>query len=409
MRLLLVDDEPIVLSALARLLRISPRVQAVSTATSGAMALEALSADRYDAIITDLQMPGMSGATLLQHVRDDFPGVVRVVLSGCVDEVVNVQLAPLIHIHLLKPCNPGDLIEAVRRVSDMSDVLTPAIRLAVTSISGLPSTPRIYTDLVTTLLDIRSTVHDAGRIIARDDALASKVLQVANSAWLGLAQEVTSIDRAVTYLGATTLKAIVLTVEAFRVFDSCDQCTGFSIDHHKFHSLLTGRIAARIVERGRDKEEAFTAGLLHDIGKLVHASKLPVEYSRLILAAQGQEIHLGELSHGWPSHATTGAELLKLWGLPPILVDAVRLHHQPVADVSYITPALAVHIANSLAHESAVAAGEEQQGNRLNAAVATREDVIEQISEWQEIAASEMRALQAEHQIGVHHPRSSPS
>lgn len=396
MRLLLVDDEATVVGALARLLRVCPPVKDVAVATSGPDALQLLSASPFDVMITDLQMPGMNGLDLLKAVQERFPRVVRIVLSGCSDREINAQLTPLFHLHLAKPCSRNQLVAALTRAQNLEPSLLPAVREAVTGLSALPASPRMYADLVTSLLDARSTVHSIARVVSRDDAVAAKVLQVANSAWVGLSHPVHSIEEAVTYLGATTLKAVVLAVEAFRVFDACDRCTGFSTEHHKAHALLTARIAAQLMDRRSEREEAYTGGLLHDIGKLVFAAQLPEEYARVLADRSADPDPVRERRHGLPSHASVGSELLSLWGLPARILDIVARHHEPGAAAGEAwSPVLAIHVADQLAHEAAAKAGQEApRPFTLDPEVAARPDVQAGLESWRELALFEFTGQQ---------------
>ncbi len=406
MRVLLVDDEAAVRSALARALRLSPGVAEVETAEDAASAITRMDRAPFDVIITDIQMPGMSGVGLLEHVKLHYPRMGRIVLSGHADPEIGGQLVPLIHLHLAKPCSVLHLRDALDRMEQVQARLPASIQKVLVQLAGLPTAPSVYSDLLTTLLDPAASTRDLAEIVERDDAVASKALQMANSSCFGPAHRVTSIQDAVAYLGSNALKAIVLSIESFRHFAASRHCPLFSLAGHKQHGLLVGRIAARMMDTRQDREAAFTAGLLHDIGKLVYAAHLPEPYGRVLADTTGGTSVATEQKQDLPSHALTGAELLRLWGLPGEIVEAVALHHDPTVLVREpLGPGLAVHIANVLAHDAtALAGGEPARMESLGQRIQEREDVGRALPAWRAIAAEEQEELANDNLANGVHP-----
>lgn len=357
--ILLVDDEPLVVGALERMLRRLRPGSHVAAVTDGPTALERLDAERFDLVIADLDLPGMDGVAILERVRDRHPGVARFVLSGCEDPSVRLRTVSVAHRFLAKPCEMRDLLEALEHVEQVHRTIPDrSVIAALSATDALPSVPPLYAELSRALSRPEASMHEVARIIASDDAMASRVLQVVNSAFFGLPQDVTSITQAVAFLGLQALKSLVLSVEAFRVFGTAEGCPGFSLDAHKMHVLLTARIASRIVTP-TERDDAFTAALLHDVGKLVLASRLPAQYAPVIAESEelGRALHLVEKERMDVTHAAVGASLLRLWGLPDIVVDVAELHHSPETLPRVWSTASAVHVADFLAHEAAQAAG----------------------------------------------------
>ncbi|MBI3876446.1 MAG: HDOD domain-containing protein [Verrucomicrobia bacterium] len=158
-------------------------------------------------------------------------------------------------------------------------------------------------------------------------------------------------------LGLETVKSLVLWVHIFSQYQHVN-VEGFSIEKLSHHSLTTGRLAWEIVlsERGDQAmgEEAMTAGLLHDIGKLLLALNMPDSYNQARGMALGGALTLTEAERAQfgTTHAEIGAYLLGLWGLPGNIVDAVALHHTPgLAKVKSFSALTAVHAANVLERE----------------------------------------------------------
>jgi putative nucleotidyltransferase with HDIG domain len=158
---------------------------------------------------------------------------------------------------------------------------------------------------------------------------------------------------AVMYLGVDTIRSLALTAEAFgKVAPRGD--ADFSLDDFQAHAMLVARITATILPAGRAQQEAVTAALLHDIGKLVLMSDGDRRWSALTDRARerGVPVYVLEQETYGVTHAHVGAHLLSLWGLPDGIVEAVAHHHDPAAvDGLAFDGVAGVHIANALANE----------------------------------------------------------
>jgi HD-like signal output (HDOD) protein len=181
--------------------------------------------------------------------------------------------------------------------------------------------------------------------------MTAQVLKLANSAFFGLSRQLSSAEEAVAYLGLDTIKSLVLSIHAFSQFEKAE--TGdLNIESLWGHSLQVASSAKRIskleVHDAKAAEEAFTAGMLHDIGKLVLAVNLPTEYAQAMRLAQSSlELPLAEYQVFGANHADVGAYLIGLWGLPVPVVEAVALHHCPSrATRPVFSPLTSVHVAN---------------------------------------------------------------
>jgi putative nucleotidyltransferase with HDIG domain len=164
--------------------------------------------------------------------------------------------------------------------------------------------------------------------------MTAKILQLVNSAFFGIRRRIASPIDAASYLGLETIQSLVLSVQAFSQFDSA-RSGGLSVERIWSHSMMTAAMAKRIagLEQAHKgmMDEAFTAGLLHDIGRLVLGSSLPEEYQTAVAHSGEEEGRLCEYESQelGATHAEVGAYLLGLWGLPDSIVEAVALHHRP--------------------------------------------------------------------------------
>ncbi len=360
-RILFVDDEVRVLDGIRRLLYHLRTEWRMSFASSGAQALEIMSRDNVDVIVTDIRMPGMDGIELLALTRELYPGVVRIVLSGQSDRDLTLKSALNAHQYLSKPCDAESLTATIARAVALKGTFTDlSLQILVAGSGTLPSIPSVYVDLMRQLADPDCSAQDIADIIARDPAMTAKILQLANSAFFGVRRRIASSRDAVLYLGLDTLKSLALSVKVFSQFTARPRAR-FSIDRLAGHATLTGVLARKIAtSEGASKQEvedSFTAGLLHDIGKLVLVTAAPEKYEEAIEYAEkrGETHRDGERKIFGTTHAEVGTYLIWLWGLPDAVVEAVAYHHAPgLCPAPRFSPLTAVHAANVLAYETRV-------------------------------------------------------
>jgi putative nucleotidyltransferase with HDIG domain len=354
----------------------------------GAQALSLMAVTRYDVVVTDLDMPKMSGVELLSQVARQFPSAVRILLSGHSDWKTNLRIMGPAHECLSKPCSPRELAEAIRRAMDLRDRLKDErLKRLVSEIHALPSIPSLYLELLKALQDEEVAAERVARIVGRDMGMCAKMLQLVNSPVFGLPQPLADATEAVIYLGVDTVKSLVLSLQVFSLFERVS-VKNFSYRELWTHSLATGVWAKRIAEVENPdplmSDQSFTAGLLHDVGKLVLAQGLPGRFGKAI------EVHFAKNIPVWEAemevfnatHAEVGAYLLGLWGLPDAVVEAVALHHNPGASLnSLFTPLAAVHAANGFTHEN----GSQGIHNALDNKYIDRIVSPDRVKYWREI------------------------
>lgn len=397
-RILFVDDEPMILDGLRRMLRKQRTVWDMSFVTSGAKALEKMKAHPVDVVVTDMHMPGMDGAEFLAEVRRRYPDVIRIMLSGYVKPEVTQRAMPVAHQFLSKPCEAEALVVAVNRICRLRDQMEDrALREIVAQLDRLPSLPSLYIEVNQAIASPDASLQTIGRIVSRDIAMSTKLLRLVNSAFFMLRRRIVSVEEAVVYLGTETLKNLVLTLHIFSQFPAGVSIEGFSMPHLTRHSLTTAGIARAITltetEERHQAEEASTAGMLHDIGRLILATNLPDVYVHVYRRAreEAQPMHEVEMEVLGVSHAQIGAYLLGVWGLPPAVVEAVAEHHALERVTSHgFSATIAVHVADILAHQlhpTAIPPPELRQDCLESLGVANR------VARWREIVHRPPEAL----------------
>ncbi len=317
-----------------------------------------MSQQPYDAVVADQELPDLQGRPLLDEVARRHPQALRFLHSRLLPGLLRTQCVGAAHQLLAKPCSGKTLANALRRAFSFRAWLPwESVHQLLPGLVKMPSLPETYFAVVKELQSPYASAETVGELIGQDPMMTAKLLQLANSAAFGLQQEVANPVSAVMYLGLETTRSLILLAHAFSYFDQFD-LVGFQLDRLWQHSLSVGQMARRITEAEGGSEEqlgvAYTAGLLHDLGKLVLAANLPAPFSEALQRATaegrpGWEIEREVLG---ASHAEVGAALLAVWGLPAPILEAVAHHHNPTRLLAdSFCPLAAVHAANVIAHE----------------------------------------------------------
>jgi len=273
------------------------------------------------------------------------------------------------------------------RAFGLREVLVePALRALIARTTSLPSIPAVYNELMSVLQSPDASIQRIGATLARDMGMTAKVLQLVNSAFFGLRRHISSPEEAVTFLGVDTVRALALTASAFSGFDA-SRCPLFSIEDMQQHSTTVAalaREAAGFLKLSKAAlDDAFVAGFLHDIGRLVLVSHHAGPYSHVLQAVAGGQATLSaaEREVFGTTHAEVGGYLLWLWGLPDSIVEAVAFHHQPSRSRDgAFGPTAAVHIANVAAEMTPN--GRPAVGNELDSAYLVRLGLDADLADW---------------------------
>ena len=216
----------------------------------------------------------------------------------------------------------------------------------------LPSLPEVYIR-VTELLEAESSTADRiGAAVQTDPTLTARILKLINSAYFGLRNPVTSIPQAVTLLGRQQLQQLLIGSVLSGVFKDFD-LGAFPLRDFWQHSVKTAIIARQLAMQNAriiDHEAFFTAGLLHDIGWLVIAKVNPGSFIQIteLAKAQNREIIDVEADKFGVTHIEVGVALLEKWGIPGLIIECVRKHHDSDHVEPYEIETSIVYMANQL-------------------------------------------------------------
>jgi HD-like signal output (HDOD) protein len=334
LHLLVAENDPATLEAIVRVWEPAFPDGKFDLASDGPSALAALQRKPTTAIVVSAAFH-QEHAEVLATAKTDFPDTARILLAEAGNPVPAASTLGLVHQILEHPCPPGQLRSTIDQIIRLRSLIQgEGLRQLIAGIDHLPGLPDLYLQISQ---ELRSFDPSVGRILEklrRDPSLCTKVLRLVNSSYFGLSQAVTDLDDAVNLLGVEMLQSLVL------FSGVCDEAAQrgplpFSYDDFSAHAISVGRVAqelSHILPVGsRARREAFTAGILHDIGKLILAMHRGEEYRAVLKEAVRTDCapSIVERAVFGATHGEIGAYLLSLWGFPASLVEAAAFHAAP--------------------------------------------------------------------------------
>lgn len=400
LNVLFVDDNEQLLHSLARLLAARGLPWDARFAQSGSKALASLDQHPCDVVVSDANLPDMAGSELLDRIKDGWPLTLRILLTARTEDSVVSGLLKSAHQLLSTPCPALQLLDAVQTACRLGGLyMNEAVRTVVHKLDHLPVVPKIYTELRTELAKEDFTVQAVGNIIAQDMGLTAGILKIVNSPYFGLSRRVDSPHQAVTILGANMLKGLVLYEQIFKTLDP-NKYPDFNVERLWSHSLDAARCCRALAKsegkKGREAEDAFLAGLLHDMGKIVLNEGASSEYIHVLRKSQAENLPLveAEIALLGTTHAEIGAYVLGLWGFDFPVVQPIAAHHEPsrYGEKDLITAIL--HCTDVFLHDIY----HQKSGHSaltLDEHYMVAGGLSERMSDWQEIIVAELQGVDA--------------
>ena len=327
---LFVDDEPAMLAGLRRVLRLARPGWRALFAESGKEALALLANEQVDVIVSDVRMPEMNGAELLAIVRDQYPAVARLVLSGYADRDLVISAVGATQQFLCKPVDTTELAEALDQVMISQHLVTDSrLRELLGGVTTLPKPPQIYQRMTAVTANPDYDIDDLVAVIRSDLATSTEVLRLVNSSFFGLPTRVGSVAQSVTLLGSTIIQALAVTGGIFATGPGLP--AGLDGTQLSNHGLLVATMARQLAEAEAWSSQAvadiFMAGLLHQIGLPVLAAANPQQWQAAREASSPTDDiwteHNTQAAHFGCAPTLASAYLLGLWGFPDSVVQAI--------------------------------------------------------------------------------------
>jgi DNA-binding NarL/FixJ family response regulator len=266
-RVLFVDDEPALLDGLrGRLHCLRSRWEMVFV-ESAARAIAELELAPFDVVVSDVRMPAMDGMQLLATIAERWPAAIRIVLSGHVQEEQSARTLTTAHQYLSKPCTAQQLENVIDRCMQLHEMLTePRLRNVVGRVRQLPALPQTYARLSNLMSDPNTSIGEVAKAVGADPAITAKVLQMVNSSFFRLARRISRIDQAVTYLGFTAVRNIVMSVEVFSRWRTDPSLPDLTPERLLARAQRVAAACWALTAGTPLADDALLAGLLHKIG-----------------------------------------------------------------------------------------------------------------------------------------------
>ncbi|OGV55352.1 MAG: hypothetical protein A2X49_15140 [Lentisphaerae bacterium GWF2_52_8] len=225
------------------------------------------------------------------------------------------------------------------------------LKKIVSKIEKLPTLPIVVSKIIELVKNPETSASDVNKVISSDQALTAKVLKLVNSAFYGFPKRISTLTNAIVILGFNTVKSLALSASVFDMFSGKNLVSGFDREGFWLHSVGTAVCAQSIAKKSgyRDQEEAFIAGLIHDIGKVVLDQYAPEEFASVLKYAKEKNVECLEAEREvlkGITHTMIGRWLAKRWNLPQSLENAMAYHHRPGTDKDSGHLTSIVHAAN---------------------------------------------------------------
>ncbi|MBI2236501.1 MAG: HDOD domain-containing protein [Magnetospirillum sp.] len=394
-RILFVDDEPHVLKGLRRSLLEREDQYDIVFCDSAAAALDELARQPVDVVVSDMRMPCMDGAQLLDEVRRLHPGAIRVILSGYAETESILKTVTVAHVYLAKPCDSETLAAAIARPLALRRRLAdPGLLAVIGAVSSLPSLPDLVVRIGDEVRSPHASAASITKLLCQDVAMTAEILRITNSAFFGLGTRVTTALQAVRTLGMETLHALVVELGLFQQFRGHPTMAPLltTLNHY---SLRIGRLAEGIARAAECNETtvkaAQCAGMLSSIGCLIFLDRHP-EQCRHALSGAGTDTPLvaAERAAFGATHNLVGAYLLGLWGFSDEMIEAVAFAPEPGAAPGRDNPVLtALHVAMALGPRFPLLADGAAPSPKLDMAYLIEARQDKHVRRWEALAAEQ--------------------
>ncbi|GAU76932.1 HDOD domain-containing protein [Fusibacter sp. 3D3] len=328
-KILFIDDETNILRSLKRLFRNLEYECYYADGITEAINIY-LELDFIDMLVTDIKMPNFDGIRVLKVFKEASPRTIRVALSGyaSVDSITEAVSKNLAKQYFYKPWNNDEIIGSIKKMFSLEDEFEQVNLFdKVQNFENIKTLPRLF-DRVNMLIQKDKSIEEICGIIEEDLAITSNILRLANSAFYQA--KTGNLQQAVMYIGLNNLKQIILSYEISQMKEPLIK-KGESVWQH---SARTNNIFHDLHEKYYKKKVppiVGTAGLIHDIGKIIMLQIFEEAYSSEILSADisDDQIMAQEKVNFKIDHAVVGGYFLNWWAFPIELIEVCMYHHRP--------------------------------------------------------------------------------
>ena len=220
------------------------------------------------------------------------------------------------------------------------------VKRKLRKLEGLPTLPPIVQRLNRMIEDEKTSIHQIADLIEKDQIITAKILRLANSAFYGFPKKVSTVQNALMLLGINIVKVLIITSSIFDIIYKED----VNLWEHSIGVAACSKILAEKLEL-KEPQEVATAGLLHDLGKIVEKISFKEDYKKILELVQNNKDPLkAEKEILGIDHAEIGSFLMRIWNIPDRLIEAVDAHHELEKAKKFKKEAAIVHLSNVLVH-----------------------------------------------------------
>jgi len=355
--ILFIDSDKTTLAGFRRQMQLHKAKWNSFFATDHSEAINIINENNIDILVCNTCNPDKHGMDFLGRVSEMKPGIVRILLTSELNSEKAIQCISIAHQVFTKPSKIMDmLLDIEKYIDSLKNVFSDDLKKTFNLTKKLPSFPSSIAVIQNELNKENYNLKNIARIINDDPSLSTGLLRLVNSPFFGIKTTVVDPLQALNFLGFETVKAFIISnylYSHYKVKNTDD----FNFENLKRHSSTVANFASIIARELGFKasvvEEAHSAGILHDIGKIILYAEHYSYYNELVKEAKSKNVPLWELEETQIglNHADIGGYLFLLWGFPQNLVDAIRFHHMPNLYPGIENQVLTcLHMANVLEH-----------------------------------------------------------
>lgn len=232
---------------------------------------------------------------------------------------------------------------------------TASLKKRLDAIPNIPTLPAVALKVNDMLMNSNTSMRELSDLVMKDQAIVSNLLRIVNSSFYGFGSQIDSVHRAITVMGIETVRNAIMAVSIIPAFSKTTAGNDFSLSAFWRHSIAVAITSRQLARRlpGEVPETCFTAGLLHDVGKVIIARHFKEESSAIKdLEKQGMRGHEAERTILSMDHAEVGGYLAQKWHLPDNLIQAIIFHHASQSSAMNRNLAAVVHAADGIVHRA---------------------------------------------------------
>ena len=296
---------------------------------------------------------------------------------------------------IIKPFSPEILIAKIWKIlgidqteASAGSTFTRSYKKQIRQIENLPTLPSVYAEVDRLCKNPDVAAEELSRVIEADPPITLKLLKLANSAFFGFSRKITTIKDAISLLGNKTVRNTILNISIYEATKNLAESGGLDRKQFWIHSVGCGSIARFLNKKLKlGREESFTAGIVHDMGKIILDSLYSDYYREVLKIAEENDLPVRDAENQvlGIDHGSIGLELAGHWKLPEELLEAIANHHTPSHSEKDTQIASLTHVGDALCRRLNIGSGGDATVPEPEEKALERLDLtLENLTEWED-------------------------